>query len=197
MIRLIHKPLLSHRLSAACFKLGFAACVLFSASPVLARGDDGGVTGQSLAQALVRLSVTEGFELRGLDRIGHEAAPQIESGLSPRSLRRLLDGYAYTLELAPADVPGTNPGKPTRLTILGRTDHADDASSEVSTIDGPPETSDPSSTDPSADKAGLRSTPGGGPQLLPEMTGMNAAASASLRKLIQSSSPDCSARGQC
>ena len=148
-----------------------------------------------MAQALTRLSVSEGFELHGLDYVGTEAAPATQPGSIIRSLHRLLDGYAYTLELAPADILGAGPGRPTRLTILGHSGHADDLANAPATAD---DLSDPfASADPAVSQITPRPVPGGPVQLLPEMAGMGAAASASLHALIQSVKQDCAANRRC
>lgn len=75
--------------------------------------------GEPLSQALTTLSQADGFEVRGLDRVGDETVQAPKSSSPVQALRRMLDGYAYTLELAPADAAGKSSGKLIRVSILG------------------------------------------------------------------------------
>ncbi len=111
--------------------MGFVALAALCAPPVAAQGDAGtdksATGGQPLIQALTTLSTSNGFEVRGLDKLGDETVRTPKSGTPVQTLRRMLDGYAYTLELAPSDPAGKNAGKILRVSILG---HAGDAAGD-------------------------------------------------------------------
>jgi len=101
---------------------GFAALAALCAVPAVAQ--DAAGAGEPLAQALTALSTANGFEVRGLDKVGGETVKPPKSGTPVQALKRILDGYAYTLELAPADPAGKGAGKLLRVSILG---HVGDA----------------------------------------------------------------------
>jgi hypothetical protein len=73
--------------------------------------------------------------VRGLDKVGAETVNPPKSGTPVQALKRILDGYAYTLELAPADPAGKGAGKLLRVSILG---HVGDAPAELAAQAGAP-----------------------------------------------------------
>ncbi|MDB5395012.1 MAG: hypothetical protein JWM91_2518 [Rhodospirillales bacterium] len=103
---------------------GFVALAALCALPAAAQDGPGAVTsttagGEPLSQALAALSTSNGFEVRGLDKVGDETVQAPKFGTPVQALRRMLDGYAYTLELAPAEAAGNTPGKLLRVSIIG------------------------------------------------------------------------------
>ncbi len=74
---------------------------------------------EPLAQALTERAAAEGFTIHGFDRIGTETV-NVSSQDSPVSLRQLLAGYNYILELEPTTLAGGTSRKPARISILGR-----------------------------------------------------------------------------
>jgi hypothetical protein len=112
---------------------GFVALAALCAVPAVAQ--DKSVAGEPLTQALTALSTANGFEVRGLDKVGAETVNPPKSGTPVQALKRILDGYAYTLELAPADPAGKGAGKLLRVSILG---HVGDAPAELVAQAGAP-----------------------------------------------------------
>ncbi len=74
---------------------------------------------KSLAQLLSERAATDGFTVQGLDLLGNEPTPADETAGTKSSLRQLLKGYNFVVELGPSSIGGPQ-GKPVRLTILGR-----------------------------------------------------------------------------
>jgi hypothetical protein len=108
-----------------------AATASIWAFPVAAQdsvGKPAVVSGERLSQALVKLSTADGFEIRGLERVGDETVQPPKSGSTAQILRRLLRGYSYTVELVAADPAGKAPAKLTRVNILG---HASDVAGDL------------------------------------------------------------------
>jgi hypothetical protein len=112
---------------------GFVALAALCAVPAVAL--DKSAAGEPLTQALTALSTANGFEVRGIDKVGAETVQTPKTGTPVQALKRMLDGYAYTLELAPADPAGKGAGKLLRVSILG---HVGDAPSDLAAPAGPP-----------------------------------------------------------
>jgi hypothetical protein len=125
-----------------------AGFVALSAFPAVAQ--NGTLTDtQPLSQALTSLATADGFEIRGLDRVGDETVQAPKSDSPVKALRRMLDGYAYTLELAPADAVGHGSGKLIRVSILG---HSGDSTGDSA---------------PSPSSSPVAPTPGAGADIQP------------------------------
>jgi hypothetical protein len=93
------------------------------------------------------LATADGFESRGIDRIGDETVHAPAKSATPvQALRRMLNGYAYTLELSPANAAvantagaDTKAGKLIRVSILGHVgDNIADASAPAAAAPGQP-----------------------------------------------------------
>jgi len=76
-------------------------------------------TARSVKTALLTLSAAEGIEIVGADQLGDEPAPSPSLPVSAGMLRRLLEGYSYALEFAPAKGGGAEPPL-LRIHIIGR-----------------------------------------------------------------------------
>jgi hypothetical protein len=130
----------------------FAALCAFPAV-----GQDGPTAaGQPLSQALTALATADGFEVRGLDRVGDETVQPPKSTSPVKALRRMLDGYAYTLELAPADATGKSSGKLIRVSVLG---HSGDGAGNPAPAESSPTLSGAA---PSLADASVQSAPANG-----------------------------------
>ncbi len=75
---------------------------------------------EPLAQALTERAAAEGFAIKGFDRIGTETVNIPSSQDSALSLRQLLAGYNYIVELEPVTATNGASRKPARISILGR-----------------------------------------------------------------------------
>ncbi len=109
---------------------GLVGIVAMGALPVTAQEGPAkpvAAAGEKLSQALVRLSTADGFEIRGLERVGDETVQPPKSGSTVQTLRKILTGYAYTVELAP-DSSGKTQPKLVRVSILG---HSSDVAGDA------------------------------------------------------------------
>jgi hypothetical protein len=76
-------------------------------------------TARSVKTTLLTLSAAAGIEIVGAEQLGDEPAPSPSLPVSAGMLRRLLEGYSYALEFAPAKGVGAEPPL-LRIHIIGR-----------------------------------------------------------------------------
>ena len=96
---------------------GCIALAVLCAVPAVAQ--DAATEAEPLTRALTALSVANDFEVRGLDKVGNETVTPPKAATPVQALKRILDGYAYTLELTHAEGAGKTAGKLVRVSILG------------------------------------------------------------------------------